>query len=417
MGSYASLYISDFEFYSYKSAIEHEVMTLFRESDKKRLDWKDDDGEERVTYKYSNTVRNIKLRLDIMGFNLDKAKEEFITYNNVEESFSVLVDNKFVELDFEGYNFYKWLDTLGRIANKPFNIWEQMRFPKDNKQESIMEHYILNEHHDGESLFGFKSTDFRFVLRAVLEIFEDGEECSIDYSDLIDGGYYEESDEIAKSSLEYLYQKTLSNQKILILTEGSTDISIIKETMSILYPDVRDYYSFMDFNNSNAPGSASALVNSVKAFIGSGINNKIIALFDNDTAAYDAAKQLKKIQIPSNIKVLHYPNIEIAKKYPTLGPISGTTLCDINGLACSIELYLGEDILLNESEEFTPIQWKGYNQSLKQYQGEILNKEQLIKNYLQLLKDVETGSVLMSYHDWTGMEKILQMIFTAFDLE
>lgn len=415
MGSYASLYIRDFEFYSYKSAIEPEVMTLFRESDKKEQHWIDEDGEERVTFKYSNTVKNIKLRLDIMGYSLDKAQEEFVTYNNGELDFSVLIDDTFVELDFEGYSFYKWLDTLRRIINKPFNIWQQMRLPKSNKQESLMEHYILNEHEHGESLFGFKSTDFRFVLRAVLEAFEDDDECSIDYSDLIDGGYYEESDEIAMSSLDYLYQKTLSNQKILILTEGSTDISIIKETMSVLYPDVLDYYSFMDFNNSNAPGSASALVNYVKAFIGSGINNKIIALFDNDTAAYDAAKQLKKIQIPSNIKVLHYPNIELANEYPTLGPTNGTTVCDINGLACSIELYLGEDILFNESEQLTPIQWKGYNQALKQYQGEILNKEQLIKKYIQLLKDVETGSVLMSCHDWTGMEKILRMIFTAFD--
>lgn len=43
---------------------------------------------------------------------------------------------------------------------------------------------------------------------------------------------------------------------------------------------------------------------------------------------------------------LYFSNCYITsrKKHPTLGP-NGTSKMDINGLACSVELYLGTDIL------------------------------------------------------------------------
>ena len=68
--------------------------------------------------------------------------------------------------------------------------------------------------------------------------------------------------------------------------------------------------------------------------------------------------------------------IEFARNYPTQGP-NGITNLDINGLACSIELYFGRDILTDKEGKLIPIQWKGYEESLKQYQGEILKKKEL----------------------------------------
>ena len=112
-------------------------------------------------------------------------------------------------------------------------------------------------------------------------------------------------------------------------------------------------------------------------------------MFDNDTAAEEAILALNKINIPPNIKVLRYPYLEMASNYPTIGP-TGIEFTDINGLACSIELYLGRDILTNNDEydyptKYIPVQWKGYSQSLRKYQGEILYKEQILKKYFNLL--------------------------------
>jgi hypothetical protein len=414
MGHYASIYIRNFDFMFFKSYIEPEIMTLFRETDRKLECWLDEDEEEYTTYKYSNTVKNIKLRLNIMGFTLENAEKDFNENNHHIQPYYYIKNDELIELELEGYTFKNWLEAMNNIINHKIDRWKLKDKLISDNQENTIEYFILDEHYDRDSLYGFKCGDFRFVLRSILELFKDDDECSLDYTDLIDGGYYEESDEISKLSLEYLSQNSLSNQKIIILTEGSSDISIIQQTMKVLYPDMLDYYSFMDFNTSNASGSASALVNYIKGFIGSGINNKIIALFDNDTAAYDAVKYLNRIHIPNNIKILHYPELEIAKDYPTLGP-GGTIHSNINGLACSIELYLGRDILLNKDNNLTPIQWKGYNQSLNKYQGEILNKEQIIKRYSQLIKDIEKDEIKIESHDWDGMNKILSMIFTAFD--
>ena len=51
-------------------------------------------------------------------------------------------------------------------------------------------------------------------------------------------------------------------------------------------------------------------------------------------------------------------DLELAEKYPTLGPPSEQfpggriDVANINGLACSIELYLGRDVLAFQTENF-----------------------------------------------------------------
>src|SRR5690606_36682512 len=123
--------------------------------------------------------------------------------------------------------------------------------------------------------------------------------------------------------------------KFLILTEGSSDIQILKNSLELLYPHLAGYYSFMDFGISNASGSASSLVASVKSFVGADIRNKIIALFDNDTAAESAIRGLSKTRMPENIRIIQYPPFKFLEDYPTIGP-TGITTMNINGLAGSI---------------------------------------------------------------------------------
>jgi hypothetical protein len=204
------------------------------------------------------------------------------------------------------------------------------------------------------------------------------------------------------------------DKKIMkVLDEDNEERLICEYKTTVMNPEVVDFYSFMDFNATNASGSASSLVSYVKAFIGSGLRNKIIAIFDNDTAAHEALSILKKIDIPDNIKIFTYPDLEYTKNYPTLGPY-GIVSTDINGLACSIELFLGIDLLKDENEILIPVQWKGYNQLLKKYQGEILNKEKIIQRYFMLLDDIEKEENIPINHDWYGMHSILNMIYKAF---
>lgn len=49
---------------------------------------------------------------------------------------------------------------------------------------------------------------------------------------------------------------------------------------------------------------------------------------------------------------MRLPDLEFLKSYPTLGP-NGLANMDINGVAASIELYLGNDVLRGDG--FLPI--------------------------------------------------------------
>ena len=200
------------------------------------------------------------------------------------------------------------------------------------------------------------------------------------------------------------------NERIIILTEGSSDRVILQKSLFALYPHLYDYFSFMDFGAANVSGGASSLVSNVKAFSSARIRNRIVAVFDNDTAATDALRGLSGIRLPLNIKVVRLPTLELAKSYPTIGP-QGEVCVNVNGLACSIELYLGTDILKDQEGGLMPIQWKGYNQTLKQYQGEILNKEKIQDAYNHFLSEAFKSREVYLNHDWAPMKLVFQTIF------
>ena len=138
----------------------------------------------------------------------------------------------------------------------------------------------------------------------------------------------------------------------------------------------------------------------------SGINNLIIALFDNDAAALKEINNLKKVKLPNNIKVLQYPDIELAKNYPTIGP-TGNQHMDVNGLACSIEMYLGIDCI-TENNEFLKIQWTGLVENIDKYQGVILKKEEVQKRFRQKVKNFNPN--LIELDNWKELHLIINMM-------
>ncbi|HIP27199.1 MAG TPA: hypothetical protein EYG80_06045 [Flavobacteriaceae bacterium] len=194
-------------------------------------------------------------------------------------------------------------------------------------------------------------------------------------------------------------------QSITILTEGKSDISIISKSMELLYPDLFNYYHFKDFNISKASGSANQLTLEIKSLIAINHQNKVIALFDNDGEGLTQINLLKKINIPKNFIILTYPNLPLLENYPT----SNNKFENVNGVAGSIEMYLGKDILL-EKEEFISIELS--NQSIPH--GKIKSKDNLQKKYYKKIKQCKKDSNLIEKFDWSEMKLLLNRIFEAF---
>jgi len=255
--------------------------------------------------------------------------------------------------------------------------------------------------------------DRLIYLRLDIENFGDSAVIIYDISELILGEYTNYYDDFLGYENDKYKDENLLYAKNIILTEGKTDRFILEETFNLLYPHLSEYYSFLNFNDTRYAGGSGNLLNLVKAFAGIGSSDNIIALFDNDTAGEDALQQLKKLDLPKNIKVMKLPDLEILKSYPTIETTGLTTSTDINGMAASIELYTGKDILLQDNGNLTPIQWTGYNIKLNKYQGKILYKDKLHDRFNQKINSAKKGTNF----EWEEIKLIFSTIFKLFQEE
>jgi hypothetical protein len=416
MGSYCQLYINDCEVFSSKSYVEPEVMTLFRENDKNsytKNSVEDLEEYEEAIVEYKTSAKVVKQRLDIMGFSLKNVIAEFESTraNKISELTEYLAESPDEywqeELTFyQENNFENYLEAFKAITASGIH---PVYYLQENPDPSKLTQSILDDNYEG-FYWAFPCSDIRCFFRAIIEITPEESIVRQDISALVSSGYYGPDDKVCENALHELTSAYPSNSKIIVLTEGKTDKEVLEQSLNLLYPHLCEYYSFMDFSFL-PPGGSGNLVNLLKSFSGAGITNKVLALFDNDTAAFSAIQSLNSIQLPDNIKVLHYPDIDLAKKYQTIGP-TGSTTQDINGLACSIELYFGEDIL-RENGQFTPIQWTSLDNRINKYQGEIQNKDQLKERFLNKLKNCKRNPSLLNPEDWQDIDKIFMCIFNA----
>ena len=88
---------------------------------------------------------------------------------------------------------------------------------------------------------------------------------------------------------------------------------------------------------------------------------------------------------------------------------------DVNGVAASIELYFGEDVLKLDGVNFTPVQWTGYEASVKQYQGEVLNKRLLQEAFKTKIDSVDINGDYSLDATWDPLRTIFKSIFSAFE--
>jgi len=427
MSSYCQLYIADYPVFSSNSYAYAPIMTLFRERDKRvferrvssrnPLEWSHIESsrdELEIAVEYRALLRHVIQRLDILGFTLPVVQREFqeIKTDEVEKL------KEWAE-DDSGY----WQEEIKILESSTFDDYVQafrsilsskvhtVHYLKEFPDASPLIKYILKDHDD--FYWGFPCADIRAFIRTALEAAPNDADVIQDLTEVVQAGYYDADDTVSDMAYHELVGDYPIHSKIVVLTEGTTDTEILKPSFELLYPHLYDYYSFMDFG-MRPPGGVGSLVNAVKSFAGAGIQNRTIALFDNDTAAFSAVETLKGIDIPPNIAIRHYPDMSLALTYPTIGP-GGLQHQDINGLACSIELYFGKDVLEVDGN-LTPVQWKGYDERLRRYQGEILRKEDLKNRFLAKLTSAKEDYSTISKQDWSGVNEILLQIMGAFNV-
>jgi len=414
MGTYTSLTVAGYQIWSTKSRVDPGAMTVFRESDRRvSFEAPAEGDDEEMTVVYACKVWEAVQRLNIMGYTMTRVKGDFETIRRSEiENFERLAQEDdgadwfrerwtiLKELTFEGY-----CNGFGEVLRRGLS-----RYSEEGHRHEPMVGYILGDNEDFH--FGFLAEDIRNLIRLACELADPSDEIIQDISGLVYGGYYSKDEPVCEMALRELVSKYPENAPRIILTEGSTDGWILREALDLLYPHLSGYYSFLDFESTGAPGGAGHLVRIVQAFAGAGITNRVIALLDNDAAARDARRSLQSVRLPANIVVRQYPDLDELRSYPTLGT-AGASSQDINGLAASVELYLGTDVLAACNNP--PVKWGGYIQTVGGHQGELRRKSQIHKAFRRKIERCRTDSAFLEAADWTGLRAILNSVFTAFD--
>lgn len=360
MGTICGLTINGYDIFETKNDYHSDIINLiFDESDYLISHEKDEDGSDFISKKFISKVGICKKKLEIYGNDFLKSKNNFdIAIEKYKSEYDITFNN---DKDVSFTNYQKLIEVN---INNGTKIYEDC----DNPYSSDFEEFIRSND------FVIPNQQVECLLWSIFDSLDSEIDIIYDLTSIIESGWITQNPE-----------KEIDLQKIIVLTEERTDSEFIRNGIDLFYPYLSMRYHFMDFENSNYETSASRLVQTIKAFVGSGIKNKIIALFDNDTAGIKEINNLKKTRLPLNIKVYKYPRNDLALNYPTQGP-NGLFLMDINGSGCSIEMYLGKKALSSE-DGLLPVQWKGYDSKLQQYQGEVRDKTLIQKKFRELYRN------------------------------
>lgn len=188
-------------------------------------------------------------------------------------------------------------------------------------------------------------------------------------SDVVENGWILEKDIIPKLT---------TKEKILIVTEGSSDTDIIQKCINLLYNDISDFFEFIDMEHNYPFTGTGNLKNFIKGLSKISILNNILVILDNDTAGLAVYNDIKEINLPKNLKVIKLPNHVDFDNFKCKGP-QGDSLENINGKAVSIECFLDHNLI----DEDIYVRWTGFNDKLIQYQGNIEPKNLLLRSFHQ----------------------------------
>ncbi|MFE2992717.1 HEPN/Toprim-associated domain-containing protein [Streptomyces sp. NPDC059262] len=207
------------------------------------------------------------------------------------------------------------------------------------------------------------------------------------------------------------------NLPLVVITEGSSDARLLTEGMEVTHPHLVGFIRFFDYGAGVRPrGGADAVVELFKAFVAAGVGNRFVAIADNDAAAHEKLLVLKREHWPNTCRLLHYPELPLLRQYPTLedGAVFPVPT-DVNGLAGSLELYFGTDVLTNEDGNLMPIHWKAVEPKTGLRQGSLskADKRTVQRRFDAKLKAARAGQAPDSA-DWSGIKAIIDSIVLAF---
>lgn len=380
MGSMISLGVGTMEIDWGKNNCINFHSDLFQPEDVKQIPYYyvDDENSYNTEYKegYSRKLSSVKQRLNLLGYTLKTIKTMYnemveecenhclsvaLSYENFSKLLKEIDVNKIntlkyeVEYDENGYD-------LGEFARRCIIPEEEIH----SKLFSEIDEDEYNVTYDLEVFF--ENMNPYIILRLLAE---NPNASDLDvywsFADVVENGWV---------TREKIVHPLCDSEKIIIVTEGSSDSYIIQKTIESIYPDISDFFKFIDMENNYPFTGTGNLYNFCCGLMKLGVNNKIIVIFDNDTEGNE--KYLKLVTMPKmdNFLITKLPDYHLFEHISTLGP-QGENIENINGTAVAIECFLD----FNSCNREAKIRWTSYNEKLKKYQGALVCKDDYIRAF------------------------------------
>jgi hypothetical protein len=409
MSSWCSLSVDGFSVYGSQSYIDDVMLSVFQERDRRvRPDPGNRDAdEEYFHYEYAISAQAMGERLDTLGFTVERARADYARghaeqVERVEAEAEELLS--WVDLEKLRRRTYEyWCAAIGRLVPQGFHTWDREKWSHDPDAEIIAQ--------NGEWGLGAYFSDIRLLLRGMLNALPGAAEVVLNYSALV-GEYYAEDELICTEARLRWAEDQAAYGPIVLLTEGKSDTRILSAALEAMAPHLADLFGFLDFNELKLEGGVGALAKTVRAFAGARVTGRMVAIFDNDTAGVAAYASLGNFQLPANIKMIMLPPSSVGANYPTTGP-QGVACMDVNGMACSIELYLGRDALSDEAGDLRPVRWTGWDSKIGRYQGEVEGKMQVQQRFIDILESCASPSeARAAFPDLAAVVDAITGVFT-----
>jgi hypothetical protein len=203
------------------------------------------------------------------------------------------------------------------------------------------------------------------------------------------------------STAEEHQRRPRPRHRFLVVTEGTSDASIIRKALDIRRPEVADFFYFYDVSKETFPYTGhGGLKGFCRAMVAIGIQNQTIVIFDNDAAGAASAIEVARMSLPENVRALRLPDLPPGTLFATEGP-DGPGKAEINGRAAAIETYL--DLRHGPSPV---IRWGSFEKAVNAYHGALEQKDTYSSHFYQIRPPYKG-------YDFSGLDLVLDAVLAT----
>jgi len=417
MGTIISLDVAGVELISSKNHMGIDHGSLFQRSDRKplRSDQIDYEYFEReredptaMEMAFVRSLKDIVPRLELLGFNLAHVKLEYdAVAKNWLEQLSAMAEDEDEDLpalmsfeEFREFALCYPLESLdptyvgGFDDKSKSKVTERFREVSFERIPGYSSHEISA--YSERSFFGGAVS----ILNpySVLRLLADGKENQgaqvvWQYGPLVEGGYANSEDFVPEARRP---------ETFLIATEGSSDVHVLQRALTLLRPEIQDFFRFVDVSEGHPFSGTGNLAKFAEGLAKIDVQNQVLFLFDNDAEGVEACRRVSKLTLPTNMRGGMLPELDAFRNFPAEGP-EGLNLTDINRRAAAIECYL--DLRLRN---YGPpkVRWTNFKISVGAYHGALEFKESYVEHFLkQTMESISTG-----LYDVSKLEAVLDYL-------